>query len=413
MLARRVFLRGSAVVMTGMGALPFWLARAASVEGKKRKTLVVIFQRGAADGLNIVIPFAEKRYRELRPNMAIAPPLSTVPSTSAASNFVTIDLDGRFALNGGLQPLKDLWDKKQFAIVEATGSPDSSRSHFDAQDYMESGTSGKTLGDGWLNRALPKSGVDIAPLRAVSLGNQVARTLRGERDAIAIGASTQFNMGNQAAASIMESMYATSSDAKVGKTGKDAFEAMKLIQSINRTPNDVQAAVPLYAQGGELGRSLQQLARLIKANAGVEAAFAEINGWDHHSNENAQLSGLLRQFSSALAGFHLDLGDRMEDIVVVTMSEFGRTAQENGNGGTDHGHGSLMMLMGGPIAGGKVYGKWPGLEKEQLFEGRDLAVTTDFRDVLGEIISGHLGQKDLGSIFPGYQPADPLGLLKI
>ncbi len=415
MLTRRIFLRGSAVVMAGMGAVPSWLARAASVEGKKRKTLVVIFQRGAADGLNIVVPFAEKRYRELRPTLAIAPPREQSAAAVAGINVFngpTIDLDGRFALNGAMQPLKALWDKQQLAIVEATGSPDSSRSHFDAQDYMESGTSGKTMGDGWLNRALPPAGSETSPLRAVALGNQVPRTLRGERDAIAIGNSQQFQMGSQDAAAILQDMYATSADAQWGRTGKDAFDAMKMIQSINQTPNNPQGGAQQYNQGGELGRNLQQLARMIKANVGVEAAFAEIGGWDHHGNENAQLSNLLRQFSSALAAFSQDMGDRMEDIVLVTMSEFGRTAQENGNAGTDHGHGSLMMVLGGPVQGGKVYGQWPGLEKEQLFEGRDLAVTTDFRAVLGELIRGHLGQKDLGPVFPGFKPGDPLGLLR-
>ena len=406
MLNRRIFLRGSGIVMAGIGGFPTWLARAAAAEGKKRKTLVVIFQRGAADGLNIVIPFADKRYRELRPTLAITAPLAGAPNGSA------IDLDGRFALNGAMQPLKEFWDKGQLAIVEATGSPDNSRSHFDAQDYMESGTPGKTRGDGWLNRALPKPREERSPVRAVSMGNQVARTLRGEQDAIAVGNAQQFNMANQGAASILESMYATSGDAQWGRVGKEAFDALKLIQSINKNPNDSPAIVPLYAQGGDLGRNLQQLARLIKADAGVEAAFAEINGWDHHGNENVQLSNLLRQFSNALAAFSRDLGDRMEDVVLVTMSEFGRTVEENGNAGTDHGHGSLMMLMGGPVRGGKLYGTWPGLEKEQLFEGRDLAVTTDFRAVLSELILGHLGQKDLRSIFPGYVAGDSLGLLK-
>ena len=410
MLTRRIFLRGSAVVLAGMGAVPSWLARAASTEGKKRKVLVVIFQRGAADGLNIVVPFAEKRYHDLRPSLAIAPP----NSQSAANGLINgnaIDLDGRFALNGAMQPLKALWDKKQLAIVEATGSPDNSRSHFDAQDSMESGTPGKTSGDGWLNRALPPADSDTSPLRAVAMGNQVARTLRGERDAIAVGDPQQFNLGNQDAASILETMYSTSADAQWSRTGKDAFEAMKVIQSINRSPNLPQNGAQ-YGQAGDLGRSLQQLARLIKADAGVEAAFAEVDGWDHHGNENPQLSNMLRQFSNALAAFSQDMGDRMEDIVIVTMSEFGRTVEENGNSGTDHGHGSLMMALGGPVAGGKVYGEWPGLEKEQLFEGRDLAVTTDFRAVLSELIRGHLGQKDLGPVFPGYQAGSPLGLLR-
>jgi uncharacterized protein (DUF1501 family) len=407
-----MFLRGSAVVMAGMGAVPSWLARAASVEGKKRKLLVAIFQRGAAGGLNIVIPFAEKRYRELRPTLAIAPPngQSGGPNINGPINGPSIDLDGRFALNGAMQPLKALWDKRQLAIIEATGSPDSSRSHFDAQDYMESGTSSKTMGDGWLNRALARADGDTSPLRAVSMGTQVARTLRGEREAIAIGDAQQFNMGNKDASSILESMYTNSADPRWGRTGRDAFEAMKVIQSVNRGAYAPEGGAQ-YGQGGDLGRSLQQLARLIKAEAGVEAAFAEIGGWDHHGNENPQLSNLLRQFSSALAAFCLDMGDRMEDIVLVTMSEFGRTAEENGNAGTDHGHGSLMMVLGGAVQGGKVYGTWPGLEKEQLFEGRDLAVTTDYRSVLSELIRGHLGQQDIGSVFPGYQAGAPLGLL--
>ena len=413
MLTRRYFLRGSAVVLAGMGAVPSWLTRATAAEGKKRKILIAIFQRGAADGLNIVAPFFEKRYRELRPTLAIAVPSglsgTNAPGPVGPFNGGAIDLDGRFALNGAMQPLKALWDKKQLAIVEATGSPDSSRSHFDAQDYMESGTSSKTMGDGWLNRALPPAGADTSALRAVALGNQIPRTLRGEREAIAVGDSQQFNIGSQDAAAILENMYATSTDAKWGRTGKNAFEAMKLIRSINQSPYNPGGAQ--YQQGGNLGRSLQQLARLIKADAGVEAAFAEIDGWDHHGNENQQMVNLLRQFSFALAAFTQDMGDRMEDIILVTMSEFGRTAAENGNGGTDHGHGNLMMVLGGPIKGGQVYGKWPGLEKEQLFEGRDLAVTTDYRTVLGELVRGHLGQKDVANVFPGFLTGDALGLL--
>ena len=213
MLTRRIFLRGSAIALTGMGAVPSWLARATATEGKKRKILIAIFQRGAADGLNIVVPFFEKRYRELRPTLAIAAPngQGTVNSQGQVGPFNgnAIDLDGRFALNGAMQPLKALWDKKQLAIVEATGSPDSSRSHFDAQDYMESGTSGKTTGQGWLNRALPPATSDTSALRAVAMGNQIPRTLRGEREAIAVGDSQQFNIGSQDAAAILENMYAT------------------------------------------------------------------------------------------------------------------------------------------------------------------------------------------------------------
>jgi len=421
MLTRRVFLRGSAIVAAGMGVAPGWLARALAFEGRKRKTLVAIFMRGAADGLSIVAPFGERRYRELRPTLAIAPPAGRANSNGPAGvlNGGSVDLDGTFALNGAMQALKPMWDKRQLAIVEATGSPDPSRSHFDAQDSMESGTPGKIGGNGWLNRALPAASDGGSSVRAVALTNQVPRTLRGDHEAIVVDNLDQFKLGDQDAAPILQAMYATTPDPSLGRAGKDAFDAMRLIQSIQSGPQNppVQGVAGLGAPGfpqfgGELGRSLQQLARLIKAEAGVEAAFAEMGGWDHHSNENQQLMNLLRQFSNAIAAFCQDMGDRMEDIVLVTMSEFGRTAEENGDAGTDHGHGSFMMVIGGPVQGGKVYGKWPGLEKEQLFEGRDLAVTTDYRTVLSELVTGHLGQKDLNTVFPGFQFGEPLGLLR-
>jgi uncharacterized protein (DUF1501 family) len=417
MLTRRFFLRGSAMVMAGTGAAPLWLTRAAAAGSRKNKTLVAIFMRGAADGLNIVIPFGEKRYRELRPTLAIAPPTRQDNGNGGGPFGPSIDLDGTFALHSALQPLKSLWDNRQLAIVEATGSPDPTRSHFDAQDYMESGAPGKSVADGWLNRALPAE-PGASPLRAVALGNQVPRTLRGEHEVIAIGDARQFKIGNEETASILRNMYSLSPDAPFRRTGADAFEAMKMIASIGVGAPDAEGfrggpgGPTLYRQGGELARSLQELARLIKAGAGVEAAFAEIGGWDHHGNENQQLAGLLRQFSSAVAAFCQEMGDRMEDVVLVTMSEFGRTVEENGNAGTDHGHGSMMMVLGGAVEGGKIHGKWPGLEKEQLYQGRDLAVTTDFRAVLSELVRGHLGQNDLGAVFPGFEPGAPLGLLR-
>ena len=404
--------------MAGMGQAPMWLARAAATEGRKNKTLVAIFMRGAADGLNIVVPFGDPRYRELRPNLALQPPRPGDDNDNNNGPFGNVvDLDGMFGLNPGLRPLKALWDKKQLAIVEATGSPDPSRSHFDAQDYMESGTPGKT-GNGWLNRALGDAGPDSSPLRAVALSNRVPRTLRGDHEAIALGNVRDFNISDQDRLAILKNMYSLTPDEPLRRTGRDAFDAMKMLQSMGKeSPVNPEVAPgrntrPTYNAGGELGRNLQQLARLIKSDAGVEAAFAEVDGWDHHQNENQQLSNMLNQFSNAIAAFCQDLGDRMEDVVIVTMSEFGRTAEENGAGGTDHGHGSMMMVLGGPVEGGKIYGQWPGLQKEQLFEGRDLAVTTDFRTVLSDLVRGHLGQSDLSSVFPGFNPGAPLGLLR-
>jgi uncharacterized protein (DUF1501 family) len=399
MFTRRFFLRASAVAMAGVGSAPAWLVRAAAQTSNRRKILVAIFQRGAADGLNIVVPFSEKLYYELRPTIAIPAP----GKTNGA-----IDLDGRFGLHPALQLLKPWWDNGQLAIVEAAGSPDPSRSHFDAQDFMESGTPGKLSEDGWLNRALPPGGPTVSPLRAIAIGTQLPRTLHGSRAALTVNNLEQFQVRNQNSGGVLEAMYATTADATLMASGKQTFEALKMIESISRTPY-IPANGAQYQ--GEFGRSLQQIARLIKADVGVEVAFADIGGWDHHSNEGPQLTGLLQQFGSSLAAFARDMGDRMEDIVVATMSEFGRTVREDGNNGTDHGHGNIMMVLGGPVRGGTIYGDWPGLQPEQLYERRDLAVTTDFRAVLGELVSDHLGQKS-DQVFPGYRRGEPIGLLK-
>jgi uncharacterized protein (DUF1501 family) len=399
MFTRRFFLRASAVAMAGVGMAPSWLIRAAAKGSARRKILVAIFQRGAADGLNIVVPFFEKRYYDLRPTIAVPEP---------GQPNGAIDLDGRFALHPSLRPLKSLWDARQLAIVEATGSPDPTRSHFDAQDFMESGTPGKPSEDGWLNRALPIAGAAPSPLRAIAIGTQLPRTLRGRQAAVAVNGLEQFQVRNQGTAGIIERMYETTSDAKLMASGKETFDALRMIEAVGRGPY-VPANGAQYQ--GEFGRGLQQVARLIKADVGVEAAFADIGGWDHHSNEAPQMATLLQQYGASLAAFSRDMGDRMEDIVLVTMSEFGRTVQEDGNNGTDHGHGNVMMVLGGPVNGGHIYGRWPGLEPDQLYEQRDLAVTTDFRDVLGELVSQHLGQT-ADHVFPGFQPSGPLGLLK-
>jgi uncharacterized protein (DUF1501 family) len=384
--------------MAGLGIAPSWLARAAAQSTGKRKILVAIFQRGAADGLNIVVPFFENRYYEMRPTIAVPAP---------GKENGGIDLDGRFALHSSLLPLKPLWDGGYLALVHAAGSPDPTRSHFDAQDYMESGTPGRTSEDGWMNRALPAE-PDASPLRAISIGAQLPRTLRGTRKAVAVSNLQQFQTRNKDVSAILESMYATSSDARLSAAGKDMFDAVKLIESIDRSP--YTPANGAQYQGG-FGNSLQQIARLIKADVGVEAAFADIGGWDHHVNETPQLTNLLREFGASMAAFAIDMGDRMENIVLVTMSEFGRTAREDGNAGTDHGHGNVMMVLGGPVRGGKVYGRWPGLEPEQLFEERDLAITTDFRDVLSELITRHLGRNG-DQVFPGFKSREALGLIK-
>ena len=405
-LTRRIFLRNSAFAMAGIGSAPLWLKRAAFAAEQQRarkKVLVAIFQRGAADGLNIVVPHGEARYYDLRPGISIPRPSSNITAGDSV-----VDLDGFFGLHPALAPLKPIWDEQNLAIVHAAGSPDPTRSHFDAQDYMESGTPGlKATNDGWLNRALPPAQPPLSPVRAVSLGPTLPRSLRGNNGAIAVENVGGFNVRDAAAARVLESMYTGTRDQILNGTGKETFEAVGLLQAIQKTP--YQPAAGANYPRGRFGDSLRQIAQLIKADVGVEVAFADIGGWDHHVNEVGQkasvgqLANVLGEFGGALAAFHRDLGDRMEDVVVVTMSEFGRTAKENGNRGTDHGHANVMFAMGGPVKGGKVYGNWPGLEKEQLYQERDLALTTDFRDVLSEAVSLHLGNPSIQSVFPNYQ----------
>jgi len=378
--------------MFGAGMAPAWLARAAAGNtGGRRKVLVALFQRGAADGLNVVVPYSDPAYYALRPTIAIA-------------KKDVIDLDGQFGLHPSLTPLKKLWDEKQLAIVHAAGSPDPTRSHFDAQDYMESGTPGlKATADGWLNRALTGREA-TSPVRAVGMGTILPRALRGKNTAVAIASVPSFKVRDEKTATTFQQLYGA--DSALSGAAKETFEAMRLLQSI---PKPELAAGVSYP-GNALGRNLQQIAQLIKADVGLEVAFADMGGWDTHTNETQQLNGLLTQFGAALGAFSQDMGDRMQDVVVVTMSEFGRTAKENGNLGTDHGHANVMFAFGGGVQGGKVYGKWPGVAVEQLYERRDLAVTTDFRDVLGELAAGHLRTSASAPVFPGYK-TNPLGLL--
>ncbi len=414
MTTRRIFLRNSALAMVGVGTAPLWLKRtlyAKDAPSPRKKILVAIFQRGAADGLNVVVPHAEQAYYNLRPTIAIPRPSSRGDQRDDAA----IDLDGFFGLHPSLAPLKPLFDQQHLAIVDAVGSPDPTRSHFDAQDYMESGTPGlKATQGGWMNRALPKAEGKPSPVRAVSLGPTLSRTMSGPNPAIALQSISGFQVRDEQAAKQFESMYATSKDPVIRAAGRETFEAVAMLQAIQRQPY-TPAAGASYPNG-RFGESLRQIAQLIKSDVGVEMAFADVGGWDHHVNEigqrasEGQLAVRLRELGQALAAFYQDLGDRMGDVTVVTMSEFGRTAHENGNRGTDHGHANAMFVMGGDVKGGKVYGKWPGLEREQLYEGRDLALTTDFRDVLGELVSRHLGNPTLGSVFPGYNPKF-LGLL--
>ena len=407
-ITRRVFLRNGALAVVGTAAIPRFLSRAAlateSLHVNKR--LVVLFQRGAADGLNIVIPHADPLYYRLRPTIRI--PADEV-----------IDLDGHFGLHPAMAAFKPLWDSKQLAIVHAAGSPDTTRSHFDAQDYMESGTPGiKSTEDGWLNRALAVQQFDKpSPFRAVALGSSLPRTLAGRGSAVAIDTLNTCGIGGRAPAGgaisgTFESMYSQSVDAVLHGTASETLEAVKMLKSAD--PACYKPARGAHYPRGRFGDSLRQLAQLMKADLGVEVAFADIGDWDHHVNEGStqgQLANLTREFSQAIAAFWTDIGDLGEQILLVTMSEFGRTARENGTRGTDHGHGNVMFVLGGPVKGRKVYGRWPGLDERHLFEGRDLDVTTDFRTVLAEAIERHLGVHQTARTFPGFASHQRLGFI--
>ena len=407
MNTRRVFLRSSALAMVGVGSAPLWLERAlyaADRPSPRKKILVAIFQRGAADGLNVVVPHGEKAYYDLRPTIAVPRPTSGGKREDAA-----IDLDGFFGLHPSLEPLQPLFDQRSLAIVDAVGSPDPTRSHFDAQDYMESGTPGlKATDDGWMNRALPKEPGKVSPVRAIALGPVLPRAMRGPQPAIALQSIDAFQVRNPEAARQFQQLYLESTDPALQAAGRETFEAVAMLQSVQK--QSYHPAGGAEYPRGRFGDSLRQVAQLIKSDVGVEMAFADIGGWDHHVNElgqrasEGQLANLLREYGQALSAFWQDMGDRMGDVVVVTMSEFGRTARENGDRGTDHGHANYMFVMGGAVKGGKVFGQWPGLEKEQLYEGRDLALTTDFRDVLGELVARHMGNASLRGVFPGYDP---------
>src|SRR5229473_4352111 len=354
-ITRRVFLRNSALAAIGTAALPSFLTRAAygaADPGSRPKRLVVLFQRGAADGLNIVVPHAEPSYYAARPTI-------NIPKKSA------LDLDGFFGLHPAMSSFQPLWKQGHLAIVHAAGSPDPTRSHFDAQDYMESGTPGvKVTEDGWLNRALHELPADKAAFRAIALGPSLPRILAGKETAVAVNNLNDFSVGgrNPKAARMsntFEAMYANSVDTVMHGTGQETFDAVKMLKAAD--PAKYTPAPGANYPRGRFGDALRQTAQLLKANLGVEVGFTDIGGWDHHVNETPQLTNLLRDFSQSIAAFWTDLGDMAKDTVVVTMSEFGRTARENGNRGTDHGHANVMFVLGGPVKGGKVYGRWPGL----------------------------------------------------
>lgn len=400
-MTRRRFLALGGLALAGWGVVPVWARAAAAAARGSRKILVVLFQRGAADGLGIIPPYADPDYRKARPSIRILEP---------GRPDGALDLDGRFGLHPSLAPLLPLWKEGRFAVVHAAGSPDATRSHFDAQDGMESGTPGrKATQDGWLNRALTSARLPRAPLAAVALAGRTPRTMAGAYPVLSVSSADQLRSGGTAAESF-ESVYEDAVDDLLSGPARELGRARKAVAGLEKA--DARAVEDAGYPKGKLGRDFFELARLIKAGVGLRVGFLEAGGWDHHFNEGAargQLARRLEELGGGVAAFYRDLGARADDVLLLTMTEFGRTLEENGNGGTDHGHGSVMTLFG-PVKGGKVYGNWPGLGVNALYESRDLAVTTDYRAVVGEVLRGHMGLTDTAAVFPG-GPDAPLGLL--
>jgi uncharacterized protein (DUF1501 family) len=417
---RRVFMKSGAMALATMGLNPTFLRRTvfaqdllkgAALNGNARgKVLIVLFQRGAADALNVVVPHGEKAYYQMRPAIAI-------PRPAAGAAQTAIDLDGFFGLHPALSPFKKLWDDGILATVHAVGSPSNTRSHFDAQDYMESGTpDNKGTRDGWLNRYLAVKGTcdecklhdgtsaEKSPFRAVAMTPQTPRILEGGAPSVAMNNLDEFTIRtNGTQADRIEALYRTGNADVVHAAGGEMFEAMKMLKAAN--PQQYIPQNNADYPRSPFGQHLRQIAQLIKADVGLEIAFADVGGWDTHVNQGGatgQLANRLDDFAKSIGALVQDLGDRMSSVTILTMSEFGRTAHQNGNGGTDHGHATSMFVIGGDVKGKKVYGKWPGLEPEQLNEGRDLALTTDFRSVFSEVAFKHLGAAKMDAVFPGF-----------
>jgi len=393
-LSRRAVLAGSALASAGFLFEP--RAGVAAEPVRDSPVLLCVFLRGAADGLNIVVPHADADYYRLRPSIAVPQP---------GKRGGAIDLDGRFGLNPRLEPLKAAFDAKQLALVHAVGSPHPTRSHFEAQDYMQTAAVGdRTAAQGWLARYLsarPAAAPDA--LRAVALSSRAPLSLRGYRDALVTESLKDFRLGvrgqlEPVLAKGFRRLYEPEQGGLAERVGQRALRESELV-----------ARVLSEQKGGKYpreARDFADVAKLIKANVGLETAWIDVGGWDTHryegGSERGELPRALERLGQALAAFRADLGASFERVLVVVMSEFGRTARENGTGGTDHGHGNVMLLLGGKVQGGRVLGSLPGLAADQLFEGRDLPVTTDFRDVLAEVCEQHLGMPDASALFPGY-----------
>jgi len=416
MWTRRMFLKAGGIALFSVGAGgigPRFLSRTALAApgpagSARRKVLVTIFQRGAMDGLMAVSPLDDAALRTLRPRLAMS---AARAAGRSAGEAALLDLGTGFGLHPAFAPLVPLWKEGRLGIVHAVGSPDPTRSHFDAQDYMETGTPGrKGTPSGWLNRAVGLLGHEGTPLRAVSLTAALPRALYGDQPAIAVTDLADFRVklpGEERAASAagqgFEALYEQAGPGLLRDTGGETFRAVEMLAASEVAR--YRPAPGVDYPRSPLGDALRQIAILVKADVGLEVAFAESGGWDTHVQQgtaNGTFARRAADLAQAIAAFWKDLGPYQDDVALSTVTEFGRTVRENGSGGTDHGHGSCLFVLGNRVQGGKVHGAFPGLEPGALFEGRDLPVTTDFRSVFCELAGRHLGIQDDTRLFPGW-----------
>ena len=392
--SRREFLRLGGVSLVLLGAQRAGLAKALAAKGSG--VLVVHFQRGAADGLHMVAPYRDKRYRQLRGALALKEP--------GNGEEGPIDLGDGFGLHPALAPLYPYYKKGQLAVVHNVGSPDPTRSHFDAQDYMESGTPGrKATRDGWLSRAIDALGAGAdSPFAALSLTSNMPRSLAGCTDAIAMQDFSKLGgrSRSESLAERIEQMYRDDDNPEFAQAGEEAFRAVEMFREKDPLSLPPGAGYP----NGRFSQSFQQLARLVKSDLGVRVAFLDSGGWDTHFAQGAatgQMANLMRNLSGSIAALMEDVGFAVP-VTFLTMTEFGRTVAINGAGGTDHGHGSAMMALGNGVKGGRVLGDWLGLASTDLYEGRDLPVTTDFRDLFDEVATKSLNLGGGATLFPSH-----------
>jgi uncharacterized protein (DUF1501 family) len=420
MTTRRGFLKGGALAMLGIGigGIPTFIARAANDDKKvgpykKKKVMVCIFQRGAMDGLMAVTPFTDEYLKTARPTLFM--------DAAKSGNNPLIDLDGRFGLHPSMKSFEPYFKDKRLAIVHGMGSPNNTRSHFDAQDYMESGTPfNKGTASGWLNRAVGLLGHEAAtPFQAVSLTSSLPKSFYGDNPTIAINNLQDFAIqmrGNPMAANMaaksFEELYDQTSNALLNKAGKESFDAVKMLQKTD-TKNYKPANNAVYPTS-QLGNALKQIAQLIKMDVGMEVAFTESGGWDTHFNQGTDIgifSRNVNDLSESINALWTDLDAYQDDVTIMTMTEFGRTVKQNGTGGTDHGRGSCMFVLGNGINGGIVHNKMQPLAIENLEDGRDVPVTTDFRSIFSAVADGHLKLQNDKILFPEWT-GERLNLMK-